>query len=99
MEIADTPEVMIAKGLLDHAKRCGFTFHRAAPGVDGPLVGHRVGDDWVDLIHIEGFSCDCFAWRRRTSTLIVTEDALVQRRVQGSALDVLHDVLTWESPS
>ena len=93
---ADSAEVVIAKRLLDHAKRGGFTFQRAAPGVDGPLVGHRVGDGWVDLIHIEGFSHDCFAWRKRTSPLIVTADALVQRRVQGSALDVLHEVLAWE---
>ncbi len=96
METADSPDVVIAKRLLDHAKRGGFTFQRAAPGVDGPLVGHRVGDDWVDLIHIEGFSCDCFAWRQRTSSLIVSADALVHRRVQGSALDVLTEVLTWE---
>jgi hypothetical protein len=97
METPDSPEVMTAKRLLDHAKRGGFTFQRAAPGADGPLVGHRAGDNWVDLIHIEGFSRDCFAWRKRTSSLIVSEDALVQRRVDGSALDVLHEVLTWES--
>jgi hypothetical protein len=97
METPDSPEVMTAKRLLDHAKRGGFTFQRAAPGADGPLVGYRAGDNWVDLIHIEGFSRDCFAWRKRTSSLIVSEDALVQRRVDGSALDVLHEVLTWES--
>lgn len=96
METPDSPDVVIAKRLLDHAKLGGFTFHRAAPGVDGPLVGHRVSDDWVDLIHIEGFSRDCFAWRKQTSSLIVPEDALVQRRVEGSALDVLNEVLTWE---
>jgi hypothetical protein len=95
METADSPEVVIAKRLLDHAKLNGFTFQRAAPGVDGPLVGHRVGDDWVDLIHIEGFSRDCFAWRKRISSLIVSQDALVQCRVEGSALDVLNAVLTW----
>lgn len=96
METADSPEVVIAKRLLDHARRGGFTFQRAAPGADGPLVGHRVGHDWVDLIHIEGFSHSCFAWRRRTSSLIVSAEALVHRRVQGSARDVLHEVLTWE---
>jgi hypothetical protein len=96
MQTADSREVVIAKQLLDHAKRDGFTFQRAAPGEDGPLVGHRVGDGWVDLIHLEGFSGDCRAWRQRTSTLIVSADALVQRRVQGSALDVLHEVLAWE---
>ncbi len=96
METADSPEVVTAKRLLDHAKRGGFTFQRAAQGADGPLVGHRVGDDWVDLIHLEGFSHDCFAWRQRASSLVVSADALVQRRVQGSVLDVLNEVLTWE---
>jgi hypothetical protein len=71
METADSPEVVIAKRLLDHVKLSGFTFQRTAPGEDGPLVGHRVSDDWVDLIHIEGFSRDCFAWRKRISSLIV----------------------------
>ncbi|MCA1696806.1 MAG: hypothetical protein DLM60_21855 [Pseudonocardiales bacterium] len=96
METSDSPEVVIAKRLLDSAKRGGFTFQRAAPGADGPLVGHRVGDDWVDLIHIEGFSQNCFAWRQRTSSLIASQGALLQRRVQGSACDVLTEVLTWE---
>jgi hypothetical protein len=96
METVDSPEVVIAKRLLDHAKLSGFTFQRAAPGADGPLVGHRVGDDWVDLIHIEGFSRDCFAWRKRISSLIVSQGALVQRQVEGSALNVLNEVLTWE---
>jgi hypothetical protein len=50
------------------------------------------------MIHIEGFSHGCFAWRMRTSSLIVSQDALVQRTVEGSALDVLNDVLTWEGP-
>ncbi|MGH3548821.1 MAG: hypothetical protein ACRDQU_12070 [Pseudonocardiaceae bacterium] len=96
METADSPEVVIAKRLLDSATRRGFTFQRAAPGADGPLVGHRVGDDWVDLIHIEGFSRDCFAWRKRTSSLIVSPGTLVQSRVHGSACHVLTEVLSWE---
>jgi hypothetical protein len=50
----------------------------------------------MDLIHIEGFSGDCFAWRQRTFSLIITADAHVQRRVEGSALDVLGEVLNWE---
>ena len=65
MEI-DSPDVVIAKRLLDHAKLRGFEFQRIAPGEDGPLRGNRVNGDWVDLIHIEGFSRDCFAWRTRT---------------------------------
>lgn len=98
MKTTDGPDVVIAKRLLDHAKRGGFTFLRVAPGVDGPLVGYRVSDGYVDMIHIDGFSRDCFAWRERASSLIVSQDALVQRTVEGSVLDVLNDVLTWEGP-
>ena len=50
-------------------------------------------------IHIEGFSRNCFAWRKQTSSLIVSQDSLVQRQVAGSVLDVLHKVLTWETGS
>jgi hypothetical protein len=63
--------------------------------VDAPLVGYRSSDDWVDLIHSEGFSRDCFAWQQRICTLLVSPDTLVQRRVEGNALKVLHEVLTW----
>ncbi|HEX5348110.1 MAG TPA: hypothetical protein VFW64_13565 [Pseudonocardiaceae bacterium] len=77
----------------------GFQFHRAASGEDGPLVGERVSDEWIDLIHIEGFSRDCFAWRKRISSLIVPGEALVERRAHGPAITVLNDVLTWETAS
>lgn len=93
----DSPDVVIAKRLLDHAKLRGFEFQRIAPGEDGPLVGNRVNGDCVDIIHIEGFSRDCLALRQRISSLIVPADALVQRRAEGSALDVLNEVLTWET--
>lgn len=96
MEPADSPDVVVAKRLLDCAKQVGFMFQRAAPGEDGPLVGYRVSDDCVDLIHIEGFSRDCVACRKRISPLILFQDALVQRQIEGSALDVLNEVLTWE---
>jgi hypothetical protein len=96
MDTPDSPDVVIAKQLLDHAKLRGFTFQRAAPGPDGPLVGHRVSDGWGDVVHIKGFSHDCSAWRQWTSALIVSQDALVQRRVRGSAVQVLNEMLTWE---
>jgi hypothetical protein len=99
METTDSPDVVIAKQLLDHAKQGGFTFQRVSPGEDAPLVGYRVSKGWAELIHIEGFSRDCFAWRQRTSPLIVSSDALVQHRVEGGALEVLKEVLTWESES
>ncbi|HEY6423833.1 MAG TPA: hypothetical protein VIY28_11410 [Pseudonocardiaceae bacterium] len=68
---ADGPDVVIAKRLLDHLRLRGFQFRRVAPGADGPLVGNRVTGDWADLVHIAGFSRDCFVWRKRTSSLIV----------------------------
>ncbi|MDQ3763927.1 MAG: hypothetical protein M3460_20660 [Actinomycetota bacterium] len=94
---SDSPDVVVAKRLLDQAKLRGFEFWRAAPGEDGALVGHRVSGSWVDLIHIEGFSRHCFAWRKRTSPLIVPESGLAERQVNGSAVDVLNEVLAWES--
>jgi hypothetical protein len=95
----ESADLLLAKRLLDHLKVLGFQFHRAASGEDGPLVGERVSDEWIDLIHIEGFSRDCFAWRKGISSLIVPGDALVERRAHGPAITVLNDVLMWESPS
>lgn len=91
----DSPDVVIAKRLLDQIKLRGFVFRRVASGQDGPLVGHRVSGDRVDIIHIAGFSRDCSAVRQRTSSLIIPGNGLAERRVQGSALDVLNEVLTW----
>lgn len=88
MDTADSPDVVIAKRLLDQVKQAGFIFQRVASGEDAPLAGYRISDGWVDLIHIEGFSRDCFAWRQRVSSLIVSHDTLVQRMAEGSALDV-----------
>lgn len=93
----ESPDLMMAKLLLDHLKLRGFQFRRTSPGVDGPLVGNRVTDGWVDAIHIEGFSRDCSAWRKRTSSLIVPGEGLVERRVHGDALTVLNEALAWET--
>jgi hypothetical protein len=93
----DYPDLVIAKRLLDHLKTLGFQFQRAALGEDGPLVGYRISDDYLDLVHIEGFSRDCFAWRKRASSLIVPGNGVVERRSDGSALNVLNDVLTWQT--
>lgn len=97
--VADSPDVVTAKQLLDRLRVGGFQFQRIGPGEDGPLVGTRVSGDYLVLIHIEGFSRDCCAWRQRSSSLIVPGGALVERQVQGSALDVLHEVLSWEPRS
>ncbi|MGH3807638.1 MAG: hypothetical protein ACRDRU_13645 [Pseudonocardiaceae bacterium] len=93
---ADSPDVVIAKQLIDHAKLQGFTFQRTTPDQDAPLIGKRAGSTWIDIIHIAGFSRDCLATRQRTSSLILIGNELVQRRVEGSALQVLNEVLTWE---
>jgi hypothetical protein len=93
----DSVEVLIAKRLLDQLKSLGFQFRRVAPGEDGPLVGHRITGECVDLVHIEGFSRDCFAWRQRASSLIVSGTALVQRQVDGGVLTVLNEVLSWQT--
>jgi hypothetical protein len=92
----NSPDLVIAKRLLDELKLRGFDFRRTAPGEDAPLVGNRAGSGWIDVIHIAGFSRDCFARRQRTSPLIVPESELAERRVHGSALRVLNEVLTWE---
>src|SRR5436853_3296936 len=93
----DSPDVVIAKQLLDQLKSVGFQFRRVAPGEDGPLVGHRINGECVDLVHLEGFSRDCFAWRPRASSLIVSGTPLVQRQVDGGALTVLNEVLSWQT--
>jgi hypothetical protein len=92
----DSTEVTLAKRLLDYATQCGFVFVRAALGEDAPLVGNRVSDHWVDLIHLEGFSRDCFALRQPLSALSTPGNSRVERRIDGSALEVLNEVLTWE---
>ncbi|MBV9143868.1 MAG: hypothetical protein JO115_23610 [Pseudonocardiales bacterium] len=96
MGTVDSPDVVLAKSLLDQAKLGGFVFRRVASGEDGPLVGHRLRGDWVDVIHLAGFSRDCLAVRQRTSPLIVPGAELIERRVQGSAIEVLTEVLAWE---
>lgn len=95
----DSPDLVIAKRLLDHAKLRGFRFRRTAPGADGPLVGQRTSDRWVDIVCLEGFSRDCSAWRVRRSSLIIPSGELIERRVDGSALTVLNEALTWEPGS
>lgn len=92
----DSPDLVVAKHLLDDLKLHGFQFRRIAAGEDGPLVGSRTGDDWLDLVHIEGFSRDCFAWRKRVSSLIVPGDGVAEHQVHGHAITVLNEVLSWE---
>lgn len=82
--------------MLDNAKAQGFRFQRVAEGPDGPLLGTRETGDWTDTVFIEGFSRGCYAIRERTTSLLVPGGALVEHRVKGSAITVLHAVLAWE---
>jgi hypothetical protein len=91
----DSPDLVIAMRLLDSLKLCGFEFRRGCPGEDASLVGHRISGNRIDLVLIEGFNRDCFAWRQRTTSLIVPGSGLVERQVDGSAIDVLNEVLMW----
>lgn len=94
---SDSPTVVRAKQFLDELKGHGFDFVRTAPGADGPLMGRRMTEEWVDFVYIEGFSHDCIAWRQRRSPLLVPGEGLVERRVVGGALTVLEEVANWTS--
>lgn len=91
----DSPDLVIAKRLLDHVKARGFQFQRVAEGPDGALLGIRNTGDWTDTIYLDGFSRDCYAMRERTTSLLVPGGTLVEHRVAGDALNVLNSVLTW----
>lgn len=93
--MGDSPDLVIARRLLDHAKRHGFQFRPVEGGPDGALLGIRDGDEWQDAVFIAGFSRDCYALRQRTTSLVVPGGALIELRAAGDALNVLNAVLTW----
>lgn len=97
MRTPDGPEVAQAKRLLDALKRRGFVFQRLAPGPDGPVLGRRETDPWIDTIYLAGFSDDCLAWRQRRSLLIIPSLGSPGRRISGGALTVLGNVATWDT--
>lgn len=99
VKVMDSPDLVRAKDFLDELKTAGFEFARTAPGPDGPLIGRRMTEGFVDVVYLEGFSRDCLAWRQRRSLLIVAGEGLVQRRISGGAVDVLAEVLSWGSES
>lgn len=57
---ADSPDLVIAKRLLDHVKARGFQFQRVAEGPDGALLGIRNIGEWTDTLYLDGFSRDCY---------------------------------------
>jgi hypothetical protein len=44
--VADSPDLVVGRRLLDTAKRHGFAFQRLAPGPDAPLCGVRETENW-----------------------------------------------------
>ncbi|MGH3985307.1 MAG: hypothetical protein ACRDST_22125 [Pseudonocardiaceae bacterium] len=90
----DSPDLVIAKRLLDHAKVSGFQFRRVA-GPDGALLGTRHTDVWTDTVYLDGFSRGCYATRERKVSLVAPGSALIEYRAIGDALNVLNAVLTW----
>lgn len=92
----DSPDLVIAMRLLDHAKLRGFEFQRVAEGPDGALLGTRHTGNWTDTVYLDGFSRDCYALRQRNSSLVLPGNVLVERRATGDALNVLNAALTWE---
>ena len=94
--MADSPQLAVAKRLLDAAKQAGFAFERIAPGQDAPLWGVRWTPEWLDELYLAGFSepLSCTAIRRRRSSLVVPGGLPVVQRVRGDALTVLHTVVT-----
>lgn len=74
----DSPDVVIAKQLLDHVKAQGFQFQRVAEGPDGALLGIRRADEWTDTVYLDGFSRGCYAMRERATSLVVPGGALVE---------------------
>jgi hypothetical protein len=94
--MADSPDLVAAKQLLDDAKNRGFRFERVAPGEDGPLRGMRETAGYYDEIYLTGFGApeSCTAIRRCRSSLIVPGGLPVTDRITGDALTVLHTVVT-----
>jgi hypothetical protein len=91
---ADSPDLVVAKQLLDEVKAQGFQFRRVG-GPDGALLGTRQKGEWTELVYLDGFSRNCYAMRERKTSLAVPGNALVESRVDGDALNVLNTVLTW----
>lgn len=94
---SDSPDLVIAKRLLDDVKAQGFQFRRVG-GPDGALLGTRRTDEWTDTVYLNGFSRGCCAMRERKTSLVVPGGALVELRAAGDATTVLNTVLTWEKP-
>ncbi len=89
----ESPDLVVAKRLLDAAKQGGFHFQRVAPGPDGPLWGVRETLGWRDTIYLAGFGRACTATRARKSSLIVPGGPPVTEQIGGDAITVLSTVV------
>lgn len=95
MSAPESADLVVAKRLLDHARRRGFQFRPVEGGPDGALLGTRDREDFTDIVFIAGFSRDCYAVRQRTSSLLVPGGGALELRVTGDVLNTLNSVLTW----
>jgi hypothetical protein len=94
--MGDSPDLAVAKRLMDGAKAEGFRFERIAKGPDAPVVGVRDSAGYRDEIYLAGFSDSCTAIRRKQFSLIVPGGLPVIERVSGDALTVLRKaVCEW----
>ncbi len=93
--MAASPDLTAVTGLLDLARRRGFTF--IPVGEDGSLWGERVTARWRDVVFL-GASGHCNAARCGTGAL-VPGAPLFADRVSGTALTVLHTVVYGWSPT
>lgn len=99
---AGNPDMAAVERLIDELTARGFWFRHTTSGEEGPVLGNRVSDQWVDTVYLDGVNSGCLAWRQRRRSLLVpgTEaTGLVERRVGGGALSVLGEVLTWDPES
>lgn len=94
---ATVPDSVAAQRLapFDAAKAHGFRVRTYRAWPRRADRGYPGNAEWRDVIHIGGFSSGCYAWRERRTSLIVPGGSLATIRTEGSALDVLNEVLGW----
>ena len=94
--MADSPEPVAAKRLLDVAKNDGFAFERNRAGSRRAVAGCARTPQWRDEIYLAGFWApnSCSATRRRRCSLVVPGGLPIAKRVSGDALTVVHTVIS-----
>jgi len=87
----ENPAAAAVERLLDLAQQGGFSFTPA--GEDGALWGERTGPGWLDVVFISA-SGPCNAVRSRRGHRAPDEPLFITR-ITGTALTVLHTVISW----